>query len=175
MSNARWFCRWTVVPLVAVVGAAGLAACSTTAEGTGGTPTSSPSPRGLRGADWPGVITDLDCGVVNEGVEVLGTRFGDVRGRGVEDAVVWVDCVHEASTPPQQLEVFDGSSDPGDPRQIAVLIPARDYLLIESVSLSGRSITVDASGYAAQDPRCCPSLTVRRVFTWTGDRFVSRR
>ncbi len=142
---------------------------------TVGPTTAKPSLETLGKQDWANVITDLDCAPVNRGVEVLGIRFADVRGVGVKDAFVWVDCYHETSAWPHQLEVFDGGSDPAAPRRIAVLVPAvREQdkaVLIESLSFSDRAVTVDGASYADGDPTCCPSRRVHRVFAWTGDQF----
>lgn len=125
----------------------------------------------IENADWTSIITDLDCRPVNQGVEVNGARFADVRGQGVKDAFVWVACQHSTSAWPMQLEVFDGSSDPVNPRRIAVLINADEDLIISELSFSGDSVTAHGAGYAPNDARCCPSIPLRRVFVWTGDRF----
>lgn len=161
-------------PVAALAAGLALAACGS------GAPTSTPPPppavgpqslTDLTDDDWADVIDDVDCSVNNMGVEVLGVRFADVRGGGVRDAFVWVDCVHNASTWPHQLEVFDGSSPPASPRRIAVLQSTQDNLLIRSVTFSGHTVQVDSAGYAETDPMCCPSRTVQRTFTWTGERF----
>ena len=152
---------------------------SSTGEGpvdpTAGPTTAKPSLETLSKQDWANVITDLDCAPVNRGVEVLGIRFADVRGVGVKDAFIWVDCYHETSAWPHQLEVFDGASDPAAPRRIAVLVPAvREQdkaVLIESLSVSDRAVTVNGASYGPNDPTCCPSRRVHRVFAWTGDQF----
>lgn len=130
-----------------------------------------PSLADLTVQDWANIITDLNCMPVNRGVEILGTRFADVRGIGVKDAFVWVDCYHETSSWPQQLEVFDGSSDPANPRRMAVLVSADEPMLIRSLSFARKAVTVDAAGYATNDPTCCPSVPLHRVFVWTGERF----
>ncbi|MGW0754434.1 LppP/LprE family lipoprotein [Streptomyces sp. NPDC002587] len=149
---------------------------------TSATPkTASPaSAAGLAGVDWTKVIDDIDClAAGNRGIEVLGTKQADVRGKGVRDTFVWFDCVHGASTWPGQLEVFDGSSPAGDPRRIAVLISAEESsggppLLISDLSFSGDTVTVDLRTYGPQDARCCPTGSERRSYAWTGSRFVQR-
>lgn len=127
---------------------------------------------GLSRQDWARLLAkDLDCAPINRGVEIVGIRLADVRGVGVKDAFVWADCYHETSPWPHQLEVFDGASDPAAPRRIAVLIRANEHALIRSVSFAGRHVVVDGTSYAPNDPNCCPSLRLHRVFVWTGDHF----
>jgi hypothetical protein len=96
----------------------------------------------------------------------------DVTGDGVDDAFVWVDCVHPTSGWPHQLEAFDGSSDPANPTRIGVLIPAADNLRSGELSFTDSSVTVRANGFAERDPNCCPSLEITQSFSWDGSRFV---
>jgi hypothetical protein len=146
-----------------------LAICSVGLALAGCSKVSQPS---IENADWANIITDLDCSPINQGVEVDGARFADVRGQGVKDAFVWVDCQHPTSGWPMQLEVFDGSSDPVSPRRIAVLINANEEVsIIDSISFSGDSVTVHGASLAPNDHLCCPSIRLRWVFVWNGARF----
>ncbi|UNO43582.1 hypothetical protein [Streptomyces sp. MST-110588] len=137
-----------------------------------------PASTPLADTDWTTVIDDIDCRITgNEGIEVLGTRFADVRGKGVPDALVWFDCVHRASTWPDQLEVFDGTSSPTAPRRLAVLVSAEEKVngrgvKISAVSTHGATVVVDLRAYEPTDPMFQPSKRLRRTFTWRGDRFV---
>ncbi|MEU6117057.1 hypothetical protein ABZ840_21275 [Streptomyces sp. NPDC047117] len=137
----------------------------------------SPEATPLADTDWATVIDDIDCtGAGNEGVEILDTRFADVRGTGVPDAFVWFTCRHQASTYPQQLEVYDGSSSPDAPRRIGVLLSAAEKAngpgpRVGGVSFSGKSVTLNLAAYTPDDPFCCPSLRVERTFTWNGKSF----
>ncbi len=142
--------------------------------GAAAAPPEPPAAPPLAATDWSRTITDLDCSALNRGIEVLGVRFSDLRTRGVPDAYVWVDCFHDTSPWPHQLEVFDGASDPNDPRRLAVLIPADAGELIRSVDVAPGSLVVGAVAYADDDARCCPSLPRRHEFTWTGDDVVER-
>jgi len=157
--------------------AAGTAAPATTVTPatttpTSGPTTSTPSTTGLDEVDWPSVIDDLDCSPINGGVEVVSAASMDVTGDGMKDAFVWVVCVHPTSGWPHQLEVFDGSSDPADPKRIGVLIPAAENLRGGELSFSGSTVTIRASGFAERDPNCCPSLGIMQSFSWHGSGFV---
>ncbi|WP_052864188.1 hypothetical protein [Streptomyces niger] len=138
-----------------------------------GTPEGTP----LAKTDWAAVINDIDCtGAGNEGVEILRTWYADVRGTGVPDAFVSFTCRHQASSYPQQLEVYDGSSSPDSPRRIGVLLSAEEKAhgpgpRVGVVSFAGKSVTLKLAAYTADDPFCCPSLRVDRTFTWNGTRF----
>jgi hypothetical protein len=99
--------------------------------------------RSFRNVVWPSVIDDLDCEPMNRGVELGGVTYGNARGNGVTDAVVWVDCFHDASTWPYQVEVFDGASDPARPGRLAVLISTQEQLIVKSVEvIPGTTVAV---------------------------------
>ncbi|WP_030264848.1 hypothetical protein [Streptomyces violens] len=123
------------------------------------------------------MIDDIDCtDAGNEGVEILRTWFADVRGTGVPDAFVSFTCRHQASTYPQQVEVYDGSSPPEAPRRIGVLLSAEEKAngpgpRVADISFSGDSVTLSLAAYTADDAFCCPSLRLKRTFTWNGESF----
>ncbi|GAA1933943.1 hypothetical protein [Streptantibioticus ferralitis] len=141
-------------------------------------PSASPAGTPLANTNWASAITDIDCTTQgNEGIEVLGTRFAAVRGADTPDAFVWFDCVHQASSWPHQLDVYDGSSAPDAPRRIATLVSATEQvnghgLRVAGLSFSGHSVTVDLVAYAPNDPMCCPTQRLQRTFAWQGGRFV---
>jgi hypothetical protein len=142
--------------------------------GCGSPPGPPPVVSRLESTDWANTITDLDCSTLNRGIEVLGVEFWDIRARGVRDAFVWVDCFHDTSPWPHQLEVFDGSSDPANPRQMAVLISAEEGVLIRAVSFVESAVAVDISRYSSSDGLCCPSINERRTFRWDGSGFAEQ-
>jgi hypothetical protein len=125
--------------------------------------------------NWENIISDLDCSQVNRGIEVLGVQFSDIRIRGVRDAFVWVDCYHDTSPWPHQLEVFDGSSEPASPQRMAVLINAQEGELVRGVSFSDTAVLVDIARYSESDGLCCPSMKERRTFTWDGARYTEAK
>ncbi len=143
----------------------------------GGTPTPADASAGspLSSTDWTRVLDHLDClDAGNEGIEVLNTQFADVRGTGVPDAFVTFRCIYRASTWPSQVEVFDGSSSPDNPKRIAVLVDVdekmngRNLLASSDLSFSGGVVTVKLAAYQADDAMCCPSERLIRTFTWDG-------
>ncbi|WP_030622291.1 hypothetical protein [Streptomyces sclerotialus] len=152
---------------------------SATAPGKETSPDEPGTPEGtpLADTDWAAAIDDIDCtGAGNEGIEILNTWFADVRGTGVPDAFVSFTCRHQASTFPQQLEVYDGSSSPEAPERIAVLLSAEEKAngpgpRVGDISFSGRSVTLSLAAYTPDDAFCCPSLRLERTFTWNGEKF----
>jgi len=164
----------TLAPATAVVGTSPSKSPSPSSTPTttpASAPISTPS-TGLDDVDWPSVIDDLDCSPINAGVEVISTESMDVTGDGLEEAFVWVDCVHPTSGWPHQLEVFDGSSNPADPTKLGVLIPAAENLRSRELSFTASSVTVRAAAFAENDPNCCPSLEITQSFTWQQSSFV---
>ncbi|MGW0732261.1 hypothetical protein [Streptomyces sp. NPDC002851] len=139
-----------------------------------------PEPAGtpLADTDWESVIDTIDCtDAGNEGVAIMDTEFADLRGTGVPDAFVSFECVHQSSSWPQQVEVYDGSSSPEAPRRIGVLLSAEEKAhgpgpRVGGISFSGDSVTLKLAAYTADDPFCCPSLRLERTFAWNGERFV---
>lgn len=121
--------------------------------------------------DWEQSIRDIDCKPIDMGTEFIDVTFADVRGGGVQDAFVTVDCVHGASTWPHQLEVFDGTSPVENPRQIGLLLDAEQDLFVSAIDFAGPVVTLELVGYTMTDPRCCPSKSLTKEFTWTGKEF----
>ena len=56
---------------------------------------------------------DLDCHVPGLGLEPPVVRYHDITGDGFPDSVVVLRCRTGDSSAFDQLEVFDGASDPG--------------------------------------------------------------
>jgi len=124
------------------------------------------------------VSHDLDCKVPGLGYEVTDVQLHDVTGDGAPDAFVRVSCRVASSSAPDQLEVFDGASDPARPTRLAVLVRPTDGpdprgLRIRSTSFAGRTVTVAAVGFRASAPNCCPDIPVKRSFAWNGQTFVA--
>jgi len=143
--------------------------------------------------DWTKVVTETDLGCndttlghvgPNLGVLVDEKQFADVTGDGKEEAFVAVACVASTSSWPDRFEVFDGASDPAHPRRIATLLDYQDGTderglrigrnvgIPQSITISGRTVTVVSLGYAPTDPDCCPSRQITDTFTWNGSDFT---
>lgn len=139
--------------------------------------------------DWTKVITETDLGCNGPtgphlGVQVDEKQFADVTGDGKKEAFVAVACVASTSSWPDRLEVFDGASDPAHPRLIATLLDYKDgtderglrigsnFGIPQSITISGRTVTVVSLGYAPTDPDCCFSLQITDTFTWNGSGFT---
>lgn len=158
---------------------------SVLSSGNPGTTTENP----LGKVDWTKAVTETDLGCnaptgPNHGVEVDEKQFADVTGDGKKEAFVAVACVASTSSWPDRLEVFDGASDPAHPRRIATLLDYKDgtderglrigsnFGIPQSITISGRTITVVSHGYASTDPNCCFSLQITDTFTWNGSGFT---
>ncbi len=112
------------------------------------------------------------------GTELIRTQFVDITDDGVPDAFVTYACMVGTSSAAQQLEVFDGSSDPEEPRRIGVLVKQSDGvdergLRVRKLTFGPRTVGVEASAFDTFNPNCCPSLRVRQQFTWYGTKFVA--
>jgi O-glycosyl hydrolase len=162
---------------------------SVLSSGNPGTTTENP----LGKVDWTKVVTEADLGCndttlghvgPNLGVEVDEKQFADVTGDGKKEAFVAVACVASTSSWPDRLEVFDGASDPAHPRRIATLLDYQDgtdelglrmgsnFGIPQSITVTGRTVTVVSHGYAPTDGLCCPSWQITDTFTWNGSGFT---
>jgi hypothetical protein len=127
---------------------------------------------------WTRTIQDVDCSTTGHGLEVDAEQYGDVTGDGKPEAFVAVACVPVTSSWPQRLEVFDGASDPSNPRRLATLLGYDDGtdergLRIASITVAGRTVVVKSLGYHLDDPNAAgPRYHVHDSFTWDGGRFV---
>jgi Alpha/beta hydrolase of unknown function (DUF915) len=139
--------------------------------------------------DWTKVVTETDLGCNGPtgphlGVQIDEKQFADVTGDGTKEAFVAVACVASTSSWPDRLEVFDGASDTAHPRLIATILDYKDgtderglrigsnFGIPQSITISGRTVTVVSHGYAATDPDCCFSLKITDTFTWNGSGFT---
>jgi hypothetical protein len=115
---------------------------------------------------------------VDEGGSGLGTVIddvvkGDVTNDGRVDTLVVDRCDSSTSPWPQEIEVFDGASDPAKPTRVAILLqgdPEYPRDLQVTVEPAGRIVAV-GKGLSSDAPLCCPDIEVRRVFTWSDGSF----
>ncbi|MEV5535959.1 hypothetical protein AB0L13_03815 [Saccharopolyspora shandongensis] len=83
-----------------------------------------PDPNGpLGGADWQAVLADA-CSPVDQGDAVLidHSLFHDVTGDGRKDALLTVACDLGNTIGIGEVRVYDGASDPRNPRLLQVLL-----------------------------------------------------
>ena len=109
----------------------------------------------------------------------LGTRVdsvakGDVNNDGRVDTLVVDECEPKTTAWPQQVEVFDGASDPARPVLLGRLLEGdQDYPRQVGVAVEpGGRVVVTGVGLSANAPQCCPDLALRKVFTFAGGRFT---
>ena len=130
----------------------------------------------LAGVDWERHVRDCS---VDQGGSGLGTVIdtvakGEITGDDRLDTLVVNRCESRTSSWPQQIEVFDGASDPAAPRRLGVLLDGdSDYPRDVTVTVEpdGRVVIV-GRGLSATAPLCCPDLTVRRVYRYDGGAFA---
>lgn len=135
-----------------------------------------------RGVDWRRVAGgDVDCHLPGLGLESPVVRYHDVTGDGFPDPFVALRCRTGDSSAFDQLEVFDGASDPTNPRRLGILIRAplsHDYpvaiqtgMKIESLSFAGSLVTIVGKMYEPRDSVACPSISATQTDTWSGAAF----
>jgi hypothetical protein len=144
-----------------------------------GSPSPTPSATtadALAGVHWQDHVRD--CSVA-EGGSGLGTLIddvvtGDVTGDGRVDTLVVDRCNSSTSSWPQEIEVFDGASDPAHPTRLAILLKDdKDYPRDLSVTVEpGGRVVVVGKGLSYTAPLCCPDIDIRRVFSWSGGSFT---
>jgi hypothetical protein len=131
----------------------------------------------LASVDWTKAVRDVNCEESGHGLGVDSVQYQDVTGDGRPDAIVAVSCIPVTSSWAQKVEVFDGSSDPANPKEIAILLDYSDGTdergLREAVSqVFGNTIFISSLGYRPQDANAGTSLQVMDTFTWNGHGFV---
>lgn len=129
---------------------------------------------------WIKYGTELGCREQGLNTELIRTQFVDVTGDTLPEAFVTYACQVATSSAPQQLEVFDGASDPEHPRRMGTLVKQSDGvdergLRLRRLSFDGQTVTVDASAFGSDTANCCPNLRVVQRFRWNGSAFVAGR
>jgi hypothetical protein len=99
--------------------------------------------------------------------EVQRVDHADLTGDGKRDAIVTASCPTTTSTNAVHVFVFGGDST-GKP-----LLDAGqgEYLRTADVTVSGRTIKVDAEALSKQAPLCCPDLRISQSWRWNGSTF----
>jgi hypothetical protein len=130
----------------------------------------------LAGVNWAEHIRDCS---VEHGGSGLGTVIDDVvkadlTGDGRVETLVVNQCDSSTSPWPQQIEVFDGASDPANPARLGVLLEGDgEYPRDVSVTAEpGGRVVIIGKGLSSTAPLCCPDLTLRRVYRYDGRSFA---
>ncbi|MEV6634691.1 hypothetical protein AB0M54_28485 [Actinoplanes sp. NPDC051470] len=125
----------------------------------------------LGGVDWL-AVAGPDLGCDSEPEMLKRPESHDITGDGVPDTFVTLDCWTSNQISPDQIRVYDGSSDPSAPALLGVLTDgAAANFHLECLTFDGK--TVQTRGYVLQgaDPAGVPSLLGVRSATWDGMRF----
>jgi len=129
----------------------------------------------LAGVRWADHVRDCS---IEHGGSGLGTVIDDVvkaelTGDGRVETLVLDRCESSTSSWPQQIEVFDGASDPTKPARLGVLLEGDgEYPRDVSVMAEpGGRVVIVGRGLSPTAPLCCPDLTLRRVYRYDGRAF----
>jgi hypothetical protein len=157
--------------------AAGLVMAVAACADPAAAPVPSPSPTrtaaDLGKDEWVDVIDDLNCDPINQGVEVGDRILAELRGTGVQDVIVSVDCVHFNAGWPDQVAVYDGSSSAAAPVRLGVLLDDDEHLLVRKITVAGARVTISTAGWRDSDSFCCPSILAGRTLVWNGTGFTA--
>lgn len=100
--------------------------------------------------------------------ELTDTRFEDMTGDGVVDAVVDVACTAGTGVL-HYVVVVDGNGPPGRVKQVSDALTTRELVRVEA----GR-VVVREPDFGPADPLCCPSGFERHTWALENGRWVER-
>jgi hypothetical protein len=124
------------------------------------------------GGNWFGALAA--CRFAEQKTEVQKLVLADVTGDGVADALVARTCETTTSYWPSTVEVFDGTTGEA-PKRIGTLLGdagAADLPWFQSMSVSGRTVTVKAYGTSKDAPRACPDLKLTYKYSYSDGKFT---
>ncbi|MGN6606777.1 MAG: DUF4232 domain-containing protein [Jatrophihabitans sp.] len=125
-----------------------------------------------QGVDWASLPhPDLDCSHASGhgAIENLKVVKADVTGDGSIDAIVREQCQHDASEWPDSVYVY---SHAGAAVTLAgTLLRQSDDSYATKIVPGNRSVTLTTQTWSSSAAGCCPDLTYRTVFSWTGSGF----
>lgn len=151
---------------------------SGSASSSAPSPPSSSSASSGSGRDWTSGVNfatlshpDLHCAPAGEGgrVDVLKVVRADVTGDGQLDAIVRVECAHAASEWPDSVYVYSDSS--GTPTLVGTLLHQTDSSYAPHINTHGSTVTLTLQAWSTFAAGCCPDLTYRQTFAWSGSSF----
>jgi hypothetical protein len=95
--------------------------------------------------------------------------YADADGDGDEDAIVSVRCDFVGADADSGALVAAYRAGPGgEPEPIG---SPRTFEHVQSLSVSGLTVTVTVDRYDADDPACCPSSRVQQTWVFDGQAF----
>jgi hypothetical protein len=102
---------------------------------------------------------------------VLKVVKADVTGDGQIEAIVRVECAHSASEWPDAVYVYSHSS--GSTSVIGTLLHPSDNSYATNITTHGDSVTLGLQTWSSFALGCCPDLSYRQTFTWSGSSFTA--
>ncbi|MEU4620574.1 hypothetical protein AB0G04_11430 [Actinoplanes sp. NPDC023801] len=125
----------------------------------------------LGNVDWLATAgSNLGCDSEPEMLQRLVQH--DITGDGVPDTFVTLDCYTSNQIAPDEIQVYDGSSDPAAPALLGVLtdgVSANFHL--KCLTFEGKTVLTRGYVLKGDDPAGVPSLLGVRSATWDGTVF----
>jgi cytoskeletal protein RodZ len=144
---------------------------STTTSSTTASTTTSSTPEesqtSLSSVDWQRLTYPMDCGAQDD---YAATPMIVQPQPDTEVAVVRVNCVAGAGTPPSAVFVYDSATSSTDAHRSQTLIDVMDNWVIVDAGLTSRgpTLSIAAQGYSRESvPRCCPDVDATLQWSWT--------
>ncbi|MGK5683039.1 hypothetical protein [Actinoplanes sp. URMC 104] len=114
------------------------------------------------------------CPYEGQKAEIQGVVEQDVTEDGLAETLVTRSCEASTSYWHSTIEVFDGASDPAQPRRIGTLledVAKMDEPVVQKVTFNKGIVGVRAYGTSAKGEKACPDLTLFYRYEYTGSGF----
>ncbi|WP_221322324.1 hypothetical protein [Actinoplanes sp. L3-i22] len=124
------------------------------------------------GGNWFGALQKCPNG--GQATEVQRLEFADLTGDGVKDALVARTCQASTSYWPSTVEVFDGTTGE-KPKRIGTILKdvgSDDLPWFQSLSVSGKVVTVKTYGTSAKGQQSCPDLKLTYRYEYRSGAFT---
>lgn len=124
----------------------------------------STGPTPLQHVDWSSITYPVSCGGQTVGTPVAYPT----PDPGSQLAVVFVQCVHGAGSPPSAVLLFDYAMSPTQPHLAQTLLSYQDDWSprVDGVAPTGPNLAIQVDGYTGNTPRCCPDIHSTLTWKW---------
>jgi hypothetical protein len=124
----------------------------------------------LQNVSWSSVSYPVNCGGQTTGTPAAYPS----PAPGVQLAVVFVQCVHGAGSPPSAVLLYDHADTSTTPHLLQTLVTYQDDWspALHGVTSSGANLTIAVAGYTSNAPRCCPDIQTSLTWVWQGTTYA---
>lgn len=129
------------------------------------------APVQLTDGQYQGEGVDADSASLPS-VTYLNHEFGDLNGDGVADAVVLL--VENSGGSGSFVYLAAVINEAGEASNVSTVLVG-DGVQVESITVEGATIHLQAKTFAADDPQCCPSLEQTLSYTFEAAQLVSQQ